>query len=61
MDIDVEYKANDPGSKHSNGVFLSYFILHSKVWTQVVLHAILLKETIWLQPMLPNANRGKIG
>ena len=26
-------------------------------WTQLVLHVILLKETIWLQPMLTNANR----
>ena len=25
MDIDVEYKANDPGSKHSNGVFYLIF------------------------------------
>ena len=29
-----------------------YFILHSKV----VLHVILLKETIWLQQMFPYAN-----
>ena len=29
--MDVGYEANDSGSKHSSGVFLSYFILHSKV------------------------------
>ena len=31
MDVNVGYEANDSGSKHSSGVYLSYFILHSKV------------------------------
>ena len=31
VDMDVGYKASYPGSKHYSGVFLSYFILHSKV------------------------------
>ena len=52
--MDVGYKASDPGSKHYSGFFLFHFILHSNI-KQVVLHVILLKETIWLQPMLPNA------
>ena len=34
VDMDVGYKASDPGSKHYSGFFL------------FVLHAILLKETI---------------
>lgn len=29
--MDVGYEANESGSKHSSGVFLSYFISHSKV------------------------------
>ena len=31
VDMNVGYEANDSGSKHSSGVYLSYFILHSKV------------------------------
>ena len=27
VDMDVGYKASDPGSKHYSGVFLSYFII----------------------------------
>ena len=28
VDMDVGYKASDPGSKHYSGFFLFYFILH---------------------------------
>ena len=40
-------------------VLFIYLILHYTLqsWTSVVLHVILLKETILLQAMLPNANR----
>ena len=31
VDMGVDYKANDLGSKHYSGVFLSYFILHGNV------------------------------
>ena len=31
VNMDVGYKASGPGPKHYSGVFLSYFILHSKV------------------------------
>ena len=43
--MDVGYKASDTGSKHYSGFFLFHFILHSNI-KQVVLHVILLKETI---------------
>ena len=46
VNMDVGYKASDPVPKHYSGVFISYFILHSKVRLKVVLHVILLKETI---------------
>ena len=31
VDMNVGYEANDSGSKHSSGIYLSYFMLHSKV------------------------------
>ena len=31
VDMDVGYKASDPGSKHYSGFFLFHFILHSEV------------------------------
>ncbi|CAH3152686.1 unnamed protein product, partial [Porites lobata] len=31
VDMDVAYKASDPGSKHYSGFFLFRFILHTKV------------------------------
>ena len=31
VDMNVGYEANDSGSKHPSSVYLSYFILHSKV------------------------------
>ena len=58
VDMDVGYKASDPGSKHYTGFFLFHFILHSKVGLKLFFMYFLLKETIWLQPMLPNANLG---
>ena len=50
VDMDVGYKASDPGSKHNSGVFLFHFYIH----------VILLKETIWFQSMLSNANRAQV-
>ena len=35
--MDVAYEANDSGSKHSSGGFLSYFILHGKVGLKLFL------------------------
>ena len=48
--MNVGYEANDSSSKLPSSVYRSYFISHSKV-----LRVILLKETIRLQPVLPNA------
>ena len=31
VDVNVGYEASDSGSKHPSSVYLSYFILHSKV------------------------------
>ena len=31
VDMNVGYEANDSGSKHPSSVYLSYFILYSKV------------------------------
>ena len=56
--MDVGYEANDSGSKHSSGVF--YLVLYYTVKLDLsFLHVILLKETQWLHPKLPNANRNK--
>ena len=46
VDVDVGYKASDPGSKHYTGFFLFHFILHSKVGLKLFFMYFLLKETI---------------
>ena len=37
VNMDVGYKASDPGSKHYSGFFLFHFILHSKVGLELFL------------------------
>ena len=55
VDMDVGYKASDPGSSITVEFFYFTFILHSKV----VLHVILLKETIWFRSLLSKVFRLK--
>ena len=60
MGVHVGYEANDLSLKHSSPVYgVSVFFIYYTVklnLSSVVLHVILLKETICFQPMLLNAN-----
>ena len=60
VDMDVGYEANDSGSKQFPVLFINlilYYTAKSVKLDPTCSHVILLKETIWLKPMLTNANR----
>lgn len=55
--MDMSYEENDSGLKHFSSVHLSYLYYSVKFDLNCSsCNLILPKETIWLQPMLPNSN-----